>query len=80
MGFNEAMTKKVYLFLKPRTIDEAIELMSEADGIYQHDFYNQFHNKKHLTYSKIPSMYSQKHLQSSILFHDHHHGSYNLKS
>ena len=38
MGFNEAMTKKVYLFLKPRTIDEAIELMSEADGIYQHDF------------------------------------------
>ena len=33
------MVKKVYLFLKPRNINEAIEMMSEVDGIYQHDFY-----------------------------------------
>ena len=39
MGFDEGMVKKVYLFLKPRNINEAIEMMSEVDGIYQHDFY-----------------------------------------
>ena len=39
IGFDEAMIKKVYIFLKPRNIDEAIELMTSIDGIYQHDFY-----------------------------------------
>ena len=39
MGFNEGLVKKVYLFLTPHNIDEAIELMSEINGIYQHDFY-----------------------------------------
>ena len=39
MGFDEGMVKKVYLFLKPRNINEAIEMMTEVDGIYQHDFY-----------------------------------------
>ena len=39
MGFDGGMIKKVYLFLKPRNINEAIEMMSEVDGIYQHDFY-----------------------------------------
>ena len=39
MGFDGGMVKKVYLFLKPRNINEAIEMMSEVDGIYQHDFY-----------------------------------------
>ena len=39
MGFEEGMVKKVYLFLKPNNINEAIDLMSEINGIYQHDFY-----------------------------------------
>ena len=39
IGFDEAMIKKVYIFLKPRNIDEAIDLMTPIDGIYQHDFY-----------------------------------------
>ena len=39
MGFDEGMVKKVYLFLKPHNINEAIEMMTEVDGIYQHDFY-----------------------------------------
>ena len=39
MGFDEGMIMKVYLFLKPRNINEAIEMMTEVDGIYQHDFY-----------------------------------------
>ena len=48
IGFDEAMIKKVYIFLKPRNIDEAIELMSSIDGVYQHDFYEcraNSHNK-----------------------------------
>ena len=39
MGFDGGMVKKVYLFLKPHNINEAIEMMSEVDGIYQHNFY-----------------------------------------
>ena len=29
----------MYLFLKPNNINEAIDLMSEINGIYQHNFY-----------------------------------------
>ena len=39
MGYENGMIKKVYLFLKPNNIDEAIEIMSEVNGIYQHDYY-----------------------------------------
>ena len=39
MGYDSRMIKKVYLFLKPNNINEAIELMSEVNGIYQHDYY-----------------------------------------
>ena len=39
MGFDKGMIKKVYLFLKPRNIENAIELMTEINGIYQHDYY-----------------------------------------
>lgn len=39
MGFDESIIKKVYIFLHPETIEDAIEFMSEVNGIYQHDFY-----------------------------------------
>ena len=39
MGFDSGMVRKVYLFLKPNNINEAIELMSEVNGVYQHDYY-----------------------------------------
>ena len=39
MGFDEIMVKKVYMFLKPRHIIAAIELMTEVEGIMQHDYY-----------------------------------------
>ena len=38
MGFDEGMVKKVYLVLRPRNLSEAIEMMSEQNGMYQHDF------------------------------------------
>ena len=45
MGFNEGEVNKVYLFLKPRNINEAIEYMTEINGIIQHDYYNNSENE-----------------------------------
>ena len=44
MGFNEVEVNKVYLFLKPRNINEAIEYMTEINGIIQHDYYSNTDN------------------------------------
>ena len=44
MGFEEAMIRKVYIFLKPRNLDQAIEYMTEENGIYQHRFYESSHS------------------------------------
>ena len=38
MGFDIKMIKKIYYRLRPRSIEEAIEFLSEIDGIYQHQF------------------------------------------
>ena len=38
MGYNPKMAKKVYILLKPHDINEAIDFLTEEDGIYQHDF------------------------------------------
>ena len=38
MGYDAKMIKKVYLFLKPENIEQAIEFMTEILGKYQHDF------------------------------------------
>ena len=39
MGFNEVLIKKVYIFLKPNSLEQAINYMSEENGIYQHNFF-----------------------------------------
>ena len=44
MGFEEAMIRKVFIFLKPRDLDQAIEYMTEENGIYQHRFYESTHS------------------------------------
>lgn len=44
MGFEEAMIRRVYIFLKPRNLDQAIEFMTEENGIYQHHFYESSHS------------------------------------
>ena len=38
MGFDKKMINKVYILLKPPSIDRAIDYMTEVNGIYQHDF------------------------------------------
>lgn len=40
MGYDKELINNVYLFLKPNTLSEAIELMNKTeDGIYQHEFF-----------------------------------------
>ena len=38
MGYDEKMIRKVYIFLKPNDINEALDYLSKQDGIYHHDF------------------------------------------
>ena len=38
MGYDEKMIRKVYIFLKPSDINEALDYLSQQDGIYHHDF------------------------------------------
>ena len=47
MGFDEGIIRKVQIFLKPTNIYDAIELMTEVNGIYQHDYYD---NKTNLCF------------------------------
>lgn len=39
MGFEKSMVNRVYVFLKPKSIENAIDLMTQINGIYQHHFY-----------------------------------------
>lgn len=41
MGFNNSMISKVYIFLRPQSIDQAIQFMTQENGKYQHNFYRQ---------------------------------------
>ena len=38
MGFPYTLIRKVYSFLRPQTIEEAIRYMTKENGIYQHEF------------------------------------------
>lgn len=38
MGYDEKMIRKVYIILKPSDINEALDFLSQQDGIYHHDF------------------------------------------
>ena len=39
MGYNHKLINKVYIYLQPQNIERAIDYMTEIDGIYQHDFF-----------------------------------------
>ena len=47
MGFPSNLIKKVYAFLKPNSLEQAIQFMSTENGIYQHDFYMNYTNPKY---------------------------------
>ena len=39
MGYDKKMINKIYILLQPANIERAIDYMTERDGIYQHDFF-----------------------------------------
>ena len=38
MGFSYTLIRKVYSFLRPQSIEQAIIYMTKENGIYQHEF------------------------------------------
>ena len=46
MGYDNKMINKVYILLQPPTIERAIDYMSEIDGIYQHNFFENHNSNK----------------------------------
>ena len=38
LGYDGKMMRKVYMFLKPNDINEALDYLNKEDGIYHHDF------------------------------------------
>ena len=45
MGYNKKLINKVYIYLQPQNIERAIDYMTEIDGIYQHDFFEDHFNE-----------------------------------
>ena len=46
MGYDNRMINKIYILLRPESIERAIDYMTEVDGIFQHDFFeNNYHTK-----------------------------------
>lgn len=43
MGFSLSMINKVYIFLHPQNLQQAIQMMTQENGIYQHNFFER-HN------------------------------------
>ena len=39
MGYNKTMINKIYILLHPENIERAIDYMTEINGIYQHNFF-----------------------------------------
>ena len=50
MGFNKAYITKVFSLLNPTSIDKAINLMSEKEGIFQHNFMQNPNSESHQCY------------------------------
>ena len=45
MGYDNKMINKVYILLQPKTLERAIDYMTEINGIYQHNFFENHSNK-----------------------------------
>ncbi len=60
MGYDSIMIKKVYAFLKPQSIEQAVNLMTEQEGIYYHNFFKDYKHKKKTCYicGKLPEYHT----------------------
>ena len=45
-GFNKILIKKLYIYLNPNSLENAITLLSKKNNLYQHDFYENKDNNK----------------------------------
>ena len=46
MGYENKMINKVYILLQPQNIERAIDYMTEINGVFQHDFFENHNPKK----------------------------------
>jgi len=46
MGYDKKLINKVYIIMSPPNIEEAINIMTPINGIYQHDFYENIYQSK----------------------------------
>ena len=46
MGYEKKMINKIYILLHPENIERAIDYMTEIDGLYQHNFFENSHKSK----------------------------------
>ena len=46
MGYDRKMINKIYILLKPENMERAIDLMTQIDGIYQHEFFENYNKEK----------------------------------
>ena len=78
LGYEPSLIKKIYAFLRPNSIEQAIGFMSMEDGIYQHNFYGNDKNKDnncyicgeppfcHINYSSFEINDNEKILENKI--------------
>jgi hypothetical protein len=50
MGFDKAYIKKIYSFLKPNNIENAIFMMTKDNGLYNHNFFSRKSGDSNLCY------------------------------
>ena len=50
MGYDSIMIKKVYAFLKPNSLEQAIDFMTQENEIYHHNFFKNYKHKRKTCY------------------------------
>ena len=63
MGFDIKMVNKVYMILRPESIERAVDYMTEINGIYQHKFFES-NNPKEKNLCSICNKPKQNHLDN----------------
>ena len=66
-GYDKKMIIKLYIFLKPSNVNEAIHYLTKENGIYQHIFYSSKKNKDSCEICREPSDIHINHIDNSFL-------------
>ena len=68
MGYNEDLVKRVYIFIKPESIEQAIIAMSEENSKIQHLFYGSKKSDKCLVCHECKEKHMVPHFHKFLLF------------